>query len=59
MKEKIKPCPFCGSKAEVYESDRGSWVECSNGDCNIGHKSENWLTGYAIKSWNTRTEIKE
>jgi ssDNA-binding Zn-finger/Zn-ribbon topoisomerase 1 len=28
---KLKPCPFCGGKAQYHENLFGSkWVECSN-----------------------------
>lgn len=32
-KEKLKPCPFCGSPAEFYGEENMVWVRCSNYDC--------------------------
>ena len=29
MSEKLKPCPFCGGKAEIFEGN-GFWVGCEN-----------------------------
>ena len=56
----LKPCPFCGGEAKVYETNMGidfcsSWwnVECN--DCEAmmeGFGSEK----IAIRVWNTRAE---
>ena len=60
MKE-LKPCPFCGSKAEIYENDYNScrtvdyMVECSNDDCGGGTISDE-SKERAIAIWNHRTD---
>ena len=41
MSEKVKPCPFCGSEAELFESPGVYFVECSNPKCNYPN---NWNT---------------
>lgn len=58
---KLKPCPFCGSKAElkdlIYRANCGYAVCCTNIDCRVStiytlyswHSKED-----AIKAWNTR-----
>ena len=60
--EDIKPCPFCGSKAEwIYrpwddETEAGDdgtgWVKCTNDLCSaeIFHISRN----DGVKAWNSR-----
>ena len=53
----LKPCPFCGGKAEVCED--GSWyweweVHCLN---DIRHRIEYYHTEKeAIEAWNRRVE---
>lgn len=63
----IKPCPFCGGKAEVYESNHGHFfIRCKTGP-NNGNTDNNNLpcpgnNGWcnyktkeqAIAIWNTR-----
>ena len=52
MSEKLKPCPFCGSEAELFEAPGVYFVECSNPKCNY---PTNWDTKEeAITAWNTR-----
>ena len=53
--EKLKPCPFCGSEAESYETTTGSLVECSNFDCHVGTLNNDWTKKKVISIWNTRT----
>jgi Lar family restriction alleviation protein len=54
-----KPCPFCGGRAKVYETNLGvdcfSWwnVECNDCEASMeGFGSER----VAIRAWNTRVE---
>ena len=60
--EKLKPCPFCGGKAEIICSPdyfRTTWgwlVKCKKGCCNqMPFQSEH----SAVEAWNTRHEAKE
>ena len=61
MSDKLKPCPFCGARAEFrcHWPDRGhSWyeVECTNSDCGggVGDTADE-----AEKSWNARHPAAE
>ena len=50
--KELKPCPFCGGEAWIYEGNI-YWVKCE--DCGVeqvwsGTKEK------AIKKWNTRTD---
>ena len=60
MSEELKPCPFCGSRAEVnYKIDLDSWiVECSNFCCPASYMIGWWYDTErdAIDGWNRRTE---
>ena len=63
MKEKLKPCPFCGGKAELYKVEwkmdkrgvpsRPYWIFCT--ECNIATPSVGTKRA-AIKRWNRRTK---
>ena len=51
-KTKLKPCPFCGSKAKMYHDYHDfALIQCTK--CGIGtlHKSDE---EEVIKDWNTR-----
>lgn len=51
----LKPCPFCGGKAELYY-DRNLWsVECS--DCRT-QSGVNVTEEKVINAWNTRREAE-
>ena len=62
MKTKLKPCPFCGSPAQIEpwhgESPTTVLISCSNEYCKVGPmvcgESEKKAMGY----WNKR-KIKE
>ena len=59
-KVELKPCPFCGSEAELITNRSGTnVVRCSNFNCWISTK----IFGFketAINKWNTRAEqLKE
>jgi Lar family restriction alleviation protein len=59
-KIKLKPCPFCGSKAQIgsFDWERGtSWfVECSVENlCNVQPKAQASSKQQAIAAWNRRT----
>lgn len=55
--EKIKPCPFCGSKAETFifnhEFETIS-VGCTNEKCDITMGKAFFTEKEAIKHWNRR-----
>lgn len=56
---KLKPCPFCGSSAQVWKMNvyDAYCVECSNEKCgaNIGHSMSLDAT-QAVRHWNRRKE---
>lgn len=65
MMEELKPCPFCGSKAEFLKhSDADGYfrrieemfdVRCTNSKCYLADGAEFWLTQErAAELWNTR-----
>lgn len=55
--ERLKPCPFCGGEAEMYEGHRDHWkVRCTS----CGALPGRWFAREgaqlkAVKLWNTRT----
>ena len=62
MKEKLKSCPFCGSKAEckthyVYGKSHGHFVYCTK--CQITQDKVYATKTYAIKKWNRRVNENE
>jgi len=58
----LRPCPFCGSKANLYETEGKDWVvECTGKKCEVLLFDDmDWgLPNYdaktnVIKKWNTR-----
>ena len=61
MSDDLKPCPFCGGKAEAINYIIEGAVRCT--DCGVSvarrHDAQG-DTGYdeAIAAWNTRTKTK-
>ena len=68
----LKPCPFCGGKAEVrcefepyedeYTRDERNLYVCGCIECGIGY-SAYWQEELVVRLWNTRTpqndEVRE
>lgn len=57
MNKELKPCPFCGGKAEIISEETYSghnlfWVECIECDCRTSDYEDNEKE--AIESWNRR-----
>lgn len=52
--EELKPCPFCGSKAELYGECDMVWVRCSNDNCRAELITRFDEPEDAIKEWNQR-----
>ena len=52
--KQLKPCPFCGGRAGIYQDYMGLWhVQCDN--CGIG-TLKNDIKELAVRSWNRRVE---
>ena len=49
MRNKLKPCPFCGSK---NVADMNGWVQCLN--CNASGP-DNYDHLKAVEAWNKRS----
>ncbi|NQY17733.1 Lar family restriction alleviation protein [Alteromonas sp.] len=68
MINKLKPCPFCGQKAEVIQSEpsRAAFnegavhfgVACFNSDCQVMPYPKLWQVNEeeAMMAWNSRKE---
>lgn len=57
MSEDLKPCPFCGGKAEILpdESFKDYWnVQCSNDKC--GAMVADVSQRHAVLNWNRRVK---
>jgi Lar family restriction alleviation protein len=51
----LRPCPFCGSRAELLHSTEGCRVEC----CGCGAESDIAKSDYeANRAWNSRIESR-
>lgn len=54
----IKPCPFCGGRADIRYSINRALIECTNHKCKI--QPSTWLhvetdsVDELVKIWNTR-----
>jgi Lar family restriction alleviation protein len=52
MGEQLKPCPFCGARAEILGTDHLPYVCCEN----CGGSSDEFRTAErAAEDWNRRT----
>lgn len=52
--DKLKPCPFCGGKARIFESDVIFFgVVCKKCNAKISGRA---TQASAKRAWNTRTE---
>jgi len=52
--DKIKPCPFCGSEAELYGECDMVWARCTNFDCQAERINKFDEPEEAIEDWNGR-----
>lgn len=53
----LEPCPFCGSKAEIFHNNKECGIMCSNPDCNVSPYTSTQINEkIATKIWNNRTE---
>lgn len=57
MKEKIKPCPFCGSKkVDICRTNENAcWVRCAR--C-YGKAASDTFRKVAIRNWNHRPKVE-
>ena len=53
----LKPCPFCGGPAELWQwrEGRPAWIACV-GECVVLVSREYKTDDEAIAAWNRRTE---
>ena len=54
---KLKPCPFCGSDAQIYNGDsmgRSIFIMCKKCQCGTSRET----LEHAIEDWNRRVEQK-
>jgi len=64
MEPKLKPCPFCGSDAQIVERETGSFagvrVVCISPRCGAQGKSlkttDTESREYVIQAWNQRAD---
>ncbi len=62
METKLKPCPFCGRKAELVRMEYGSGsvyfgITCENWRCAVASVVPNFsYEEEAIEAWNRRAE---
>lgn len=57
----LKPCPFCGGKAEIFQRIGKRYseynVSCGNVNCNVMPETGNFDTEQkAIEAWNRRVD---
>ena len=55
MKEELKPCPFCGGKAAVYETERVAFCYCTVCDAEGATEVGENKVQKAEEYWNERT----
>ena len=57
----LKPCPFCGHNAYVFQDTKGYWLAgCFNNVvCSVTPKAEHFKKDLAIEAWNKRVEASK
>jgi AbrB family looped-hinge helix DNA binding protein len=56
VNEELKPCPFCGSPAELYGEEDMIWAICSNNNCCMAYPVAKFDEPEdATEAWNKRT----
>jgi len=56
MDNELKPCPFCGEEAEMYETNEGCRVLCFGSGCIMNAlKVQYTHEKFAIAAWNKRS----
>ncbi len=61
MNEELKPCPFCGGKAEIITWNTVGWaivygVMCLKCEVGIEGTFKNYTRAEAIEAWNKRVK---
>ena len=55
--DELKPCPFCGGKAELYGVEDMVWAVCSNNNCCMAYPLAKFDEPEdATEAWNNRYE---
>lgn len=57
--DELKPCPFCGGKAERGHYDGIVWIECTECEASTKGIDTGLFYEQAIAAWNRRTEPPE
>lgn len=52
--DELKPCPFCGSTAELIGECDMVWARCTNYDCRAERINRFDEPEDAVKDWNER-----
>lgn len=59
MNKELKPCPFCGGKAELHACTEFAYVKCADCECRskiIYPNAEFCAKDLAVEIWNWRVE---
>lgn len=60
MNEKLLPCPFCGSDANISSMDEDGnafLINCTNNNCGTMMTTNNLSNHKLIQQWNTRQSV--
>lgn len=56
MTKELKPCPFCGGKAEIIKDEMHVWVHCTNCDSDTDLYQ---IQKEAVAAWNRRPILEQ
>ena len=62
MENELKPCPFCGGKAELISIKAFEWCDyeyiarCANPECDSELRAKHFERKEAIEAWNRRCD---